>query len=234
MRIRMALILVLLAGLLIPISSFADSIEVTGGTGGSATFNGSTFQISDANISGFSVNGGSTVAITDGTMNVTASASSVTLCGGATCSALFSTGTITIDGDGTTLLSGTFLASTPGEGLGISTYTSSFDADLAAVTLNPLIDSGTVTAGSLSEINLNMLLSGTNYSGAVVDTVLALTASNSEGGPITAPEPSLFVLAGLGFGGLFLVRRRLVPAQVLTAISRPGSRSCHPRDLCGV
>ena len=100
MRIKMALILVLLAGLLIPISSFADSIEITGGTGGSATFDGSTFTISDANISGFSINGGSSVAITGGTMDVTASAYNVTLCGGATCSALFSTGTITIDGDG--------------------------------------------------------------------------------------------------------------------------------------
>lgn len=212
MRIKMALVPVLLAGLLIPISGFADSIEITGGTGGSATFIGNTFQISDANISGFSINGGSSVAITGGTMNVTASASSVTLCGGATCSALFSTGTITIDGDGTTLLSGTFLASTPGQGLGISTYTSSFSADLAAVSLSPLIDPGSVTAGSLSEINLNMFLSGTNYSGAVMDTLVALTASNGAGDPVPAPEPSLFVLAGLGFGALFLLKRRMVSA----------------------
>ena len=212
MRIRMALIPVLLAGLLIPISSFADSIEITGGTGGSATFDGSTFTISDANISGFSINGGSSVAITGGTMDITASASSVTSCGGVTCSALFSTGTITIDGDGTTLLSGTFLASTPGEGLGISTYTSSFSADLAAVTLNPLIDPGTVTAGSLSEINLNMILSDANYSGGVVDTLVALTAQTRGGDPVNAPEPPIFVLVGMGFGGLFLVRRRIVPA----------------------
>jgi hypothetical protein len=212
-RIKMALILVLLAGLLIPISSFADSIEITGGTGGSATFDGSTFTISDANISGFSINGGSSVAITGGTMDVTASAYNVGLCGGATCSALFSTGTITIDGDGgQTLLSGNFLYQTAGQGLGISTYTSTFSADLTDVYLNPLIDPGTVTAGSLSEIDLNMALSGLNYSGEVMDTLVALTASNTEGGPITAPEPPLFVMAGMGFGGLFLLKRRVVSA----------------------
>lgn len=213
MRIKMALVPVLLAGLLIPISGFADSIEITGGTGGSATFIGNTFQISDANISGFSINGGSSVAITDGTMNVTASAYNVTLCGGATCSALFSTGTITIDGDGgQTLLSGNFLYNTAGQGLGISTYTSTFSADLTAVTLNSLIDPGSVTAGSLSEINLNLALSGLNYSGEVMDTLVALTASNGAGDPVPAPEPSLFVLAGLGFGALFLLKRRMVSA----------------------
>jgi len=214
MRTKAALILLFLAGLLIPTASFADSIQITGGSGGTATFDGGTdvFQIAGANISAFSINGGPSVAITGGVMNLTTSAaSSLSLCGGSLCSAAFWTGTLTINGDGGLLLRDTFTANAPGLGLGIGTYTSSFNADLdsnPSSFISSLIDSGSITAGSLSEINLSLSLAGTNYTGDVMATVLALTAAQGNGGSIPAPEPSALVLAGLGIGSLFLLKRR--------------------------
>lgn len=206
-RLKFAAVLVVaLAGLLTPMSSFADSILFQG-SGGNASFNGSVFSITGGGISSVSINGGAPVNILNGVLTLTtAVASNVTGCIGGSCSAIFPAGgSITIVGNGgMTLLSGTYLASAPGQGFSVAspnfvlgTFAGSLDPNLF---LDPSIASGLVTQGSNAEVDLNLNFLNGTYSGNVLSSSAA----------ITTPEPGTLLLSTIGMAGLFLLKRRFV------------------------
>lgn len=112
-----------IVALLIPSASFADAILFTG-TGGTASFNGSVFNITGGGINSVAINGGSPVSILNGVITLTTAAANpanVTGCVGGPCSALFPAGgSLTVVGNGITLLSGSYLASGLGQGFSVA------------------------------------------------------------------------------------------------------------------
>lgn len=212
-----AFAVLLLTALVTPSAIFADSIGFTGGNGstgtGTASFNGTNFDVTGAEIDQISIDGTS-YAVSGGILDLTSgtTASIISGCTGGSCIATFNPGgSLSVTGStlglasNSSLLSGSYLDGTlTFSGGGTGTY--SADLDPSTLYLNPAILSllsGTdVESASNSEVDMTVTFTGGTYSGAV----------SSSGLTVQTPEPTTLSMLGLGLllaSGLFGFRKQL-------------------------